>query len=101
MNANDDVFVPDMNRRAAMNLILAGSVGVTVLGLAVPYLSFFAPPSENGGGSRVISKDSDGNEVTVKSWLATHTAGSRDLAEGIKVGALRSVVLLHEIGTNK
>ncbi|CAN0258196.1 unnamed protein product [Ectocarpus sp. 4 AP-2014] len=84
MDANEDVFVPDMNRRTAMNLILAGSVGVSVLGLAVPYLSFFVPPSERGGGSRVTAKDSEGNEVTVKSWLATHTVGSRDLAEGIK-----------------
>jgi hypothetical protein len=31
-----------------MNSILLGSVGLSVLGLAVPYLSFFVPPSGSG-----------------------------------------------------
>lgn len=86
--ANDDVFVPDMDRRTAVNLILAGAIGVNVLGLAVPYLAFFAPPSSGASASRVTAKDITGSDITVKSWLATHTAGSLELAEGLKVGAL-------------
>lgn len=85
MAANEDVFVPDMDRRTAMNLILAGSIGVNVLGLAVPYIAFFVPPGAGGGGGGVTAKDAIGNDVTVDSWLATHPAGSRELAEGIKV----------------
>lgn len=86
MSANEEVFVPDMDRRTAMNLILAGSIGINVLGLAVPYIAFFVPPGGGGGGGGVIAKDAIGNEVTTESWLATHGVGSRELAEGIKVG---------------
>ena len=38
-----EVFVPDMPRRTTMNAILLGSIGVSVLGLAVPYLAFSYP----------------------------------------------------------
>lgn len=86
MSAADDTFVPDMDRRTAMNLILAGSIGVNVLGLAVPYIAFFVPPGAGGSGGGVIAKDAIGSEVTTESWLATHGPGSRELAEGIKVG---------------
>lgn len=44
----EPAFVPDMDRRQLMNSILLGSVGLSVLGLAVPYLSFFVPPSGSG-----------------------------------------------------
>ncbi|CAM9962179.1 unnamed protein product [Pylaiella littoralis] len=92
MSSNEEVFVPDMDRRTAMNLILAGSIGVNVLGLAVPYIAFFVPPGGGGGGGGVIAKDAIGNEVTTESWLATHSAGSRELAEGIKGDATYLVV---------
>lgn len=85
--AFEDSVVPDMDRRTALNLILAGSIGVNVLGLAVPYLAFFMPPRSGASADRVTAKDISGNEITVKSWLATHNAGSPELAEGIKVGA--------------
>lgn len=85
MSATDDSFVPDMSRRQTMNLILAASFGVNVLGLAVPYLAFFVPPGAGGGGGGVVARDAVGNDVTVDSWIATHSVGSRELAEGIKV----------------
>lgn len=85
MSASEDAFVPDMDRRVAMNLILAGAVGVNVLGLAIPYLAFFVPPGAGGAGGGVIAKDAIGNDVTSQGWLSTHLAGSRELAEGIKV----------------
>lgn len=88
MTTDEDVFVPDMDRRTALNLILAGSIGVNVLGLAVPYLASFAPPQSGASTGRVTARDVTGSEITVKSWLATHTAGSRELAEGIKVGIM-------------
>ncbi|CAM9241082.1 unnamed protein product [Ectocarpus fasciculatus] len=92
MSSNEEVFVPDMDRRTAMNLILAGSIGVNVLGLAVPYIAFFVPPGGGGSGGGVTAKDAIGNEVTVESWLATHGVGSRELAEGIKGDATYLVV---------
>ncbi|CAM9494810.1 unnamed protein product, partial [Choristocarpus tenellus] len=82
--AQDDSFVPDMSRRQAMNLILAGSIGVNVLGLAIPYLAFFVPPGGGGAGGGVTARDAVGNDVTVDGWVATHLPGSRELAEGIK-----------------
>jgi len=39
----EGAFVPDMPRRQAMNSLLVGAVGVSTLGLAVPYLAFFVP----------------------------------------------------------
>ena len=91
----EEAFVPDMDRRTAMNLILAGSIGINVLGLAVPYIAFFVPPGAGGSGGGVTAKDAIGNEVTTESWLATHGVGSRELAEGIKVGGRLPVCCAH------
>ncbi|CAM9835804.1 unnamed protein product [Sphacelaria rigidula] len=84
MSAADDAFVPDMSRRQAMNLILFSSLGINVLGLAVPYIAFFVPPGTGGTGAGVVAHDAIGNDVTTASWLATHAPGTRELAEGIK-----------------
>merc|ERR1719331_472562 len=43
-----------MPRRNAMNAILVGAVGVSALGLAVPYISFFLPPGFGQGGAREL-----------------------------------------------
>jgi len=81
-----EVFVPDMPRRNAMNAILVGAVGVSALGLAVPYISFFLPPGfgQGGGGGGVIAKDALGADVTVKGWLDSHQGGARELVQGLK-----------------
>lgn len=67
-----------------MNGILVGSIGVSVLGLAVPYLAFFVPQSAKGGGDGQIAKDALGNDVTLKGWQASHTQGARELVQGLK-----------------
>jgi hypothetical protein len=51
-----EIFVPDMPRRNTMNAILVGAVGVSALGLAVPYISFFVPASGGGGGGGTVAK---------------------------------------------
>eukprot|EP00401_Gymnodinium_catenatum_P054386 CAMPEP_0117497670 /NCGR_PEP_ID=MMETSP0784-20121206/21302_1 /TAXON_ID=39447 /ORGANISM="" /LENGTH=203 /DNA_ID=CAMNT_0005292699 /DNA_START=64 /DNA_END=672 /DNA_ORIENTATION=- len=79
-----EVFVPDMPRRNTMNAILVGAVGVTTLGLAVPYLAFFVPPGGGGGGSGVVAKDALGTDVTVKGWQDSHGPGARELVQGLK-----------------
>ena len=79
-----EVFVPDMARRQTMNAILLGSIGVSVLGLAVPYLAFFVPKGSGGGAGGLIAKDALGNDVTVAGWKETHQAGARELVQGLK-----------------
>jgi cytochrome b6-f complex iron-sulfur subunit len=79
-----EIFVPDMPRRSAMNAILLGSIGVSVLGLAVPYLAFFVPQTGGGGGGGLIAKDALGNDVTVAAWKSSHGIGARELVQGLK-----------------
>jgi cytochrome b6-f complex iron-sulfur subunit len=79
-----EVFVPDMPRRSTMNAILLGAIGVSTLGLAVPYLAFFVPASSGGGGSGSIAKDALGNDVTTAGWKDTHQASARELVQGLK-----------------
>jgi cytochrome b6-f complex iron-sulfur subunit len=77
-------FVPDMQRRSTMNAILVSSIGVSVLGLAVPYLSFFVPVGSGGGAGGTVAKDALGNDVTVKGWIESHQSGARELVQGLK-----------------
>lgn len=77
-------FVPDMPRRQTMNAILVGAIGVSTLGLAVPYLSFFVPAGSGGGGSGQVAKDALGNDVTVAGWKDSHTSGARELVQGLR-----------------
>jgi len=79
-----EIFVPDMPRRSTMNAILLGSIGVSVLGLAVPYLAFFVPQGSGGGSGGIIAKDALGNDVTVAGWKASHQGGARELVQGLK-----------------
>jgi len=48
-----------------MHAILMGAVGVSVLGLAVPYLSFFVSTGGRGGGCGTLAKSALSNDVTV------------------------------------
>jgi cytochrome b6-f complex iron-sulfur subunit len=78
------MFVPDMPRRQTMNAILVGAVGVSTLGLAIPYLAFFVPPGGGSGAGGTVAKDAIGNDVTVTGWKDTHKAGDRELVQGLK-----------------
>ena len=84
MANGETTFVPDMPRRSTMNAILVGAVGVSTLGLAVPYLSFFVPRTGGGAGGGLIARDALGNDVTVAGWKDSHQAGARDLVQGLK-----------------
>ncbi|CAM9946994.1 unnamed protein product, partial [Choristocarpus tenellus] len=72
-----------LNRRELLNSILATSAGVTTLGLAVPYLSFFMPPGGGKKMSRTFAKDGLGRTIQTKEFISTHFPGSRELVEGL------------------
>ena len=80
----EGAFVPDMPRRSTMNAILVGAVGVSTLGLAVPYLAFFVPNTGGGGGGGITAKDALGDDVTVDGWKNSHAGGARELVQGLK-----------------
>ena len=102
--AASDAFVPDMERRNIMNLILVGSAGLTVAGLGLPYVFFFFPPGGGGAGGGVAAKDNLGNAITKAGWLATHKPGDRALSEGLKGDATYLIVkednTIEEYGLN-
>jgi len=82
----------DEERRFIMNLILLGSAGVTVGGLAVPYILFFVPPGGGGGGGGVSAKDALGNELMAADYLSAKPAKDRSLAQGLKGDATYLIV---------
>lgn len=76
--------VPDLGRRQFMNLLTFGAVTGTALGALYPIVKYFIPPSSGGAGGGVTAKDALGNDIVVKDFLATHKAGERVLAQGLK-----------------
>ena len=80
----EGAFVPDLSRRRTMNNILVGAVGVSTLGLAIPYFSFFVPNTGDSGSGGVIATDSLGREVTVEGWKSSHAPDTRELVLGLK-----------------
>lgn len=76
--------VPDMGRRQFMNLLTFGAVTGTALGALYPVVKYFIPPSSGGSGGGVTAKDALGNDIIVSSFLASHAAGERALAQGLK-----------------
>jgi cytochrome b6-f complex iron-sulfur subunit len=77
-------FVPDMQRRTIMNLVLLGGAAVPVAWLGGGFVYFFVPPSGGGAGAGLVAKDALGDDVTEKGWQATHPAGERALVQGLK-----------------
>eukprot|EP00630_Chrysocystis_fragilis_P002487 CAMPEP_0197394216 /NCGR_PEP_ID=MMETSP1165-20131217/4752_1 /TAXON_ID=284809 /ORGANISM="Chrysocystis fragilis, Strain CCMP3189" /LENGTH=208 /DNA_ID=CAMNT_0042919905 /DNA_START=57 /DNA_END=683 /DNA_ORIENTATION=+ len=88
-----DDFVPDMERRNLMNLILLfGGVGPVVTALGVPFILFLIPPGSSGGGAGVPALTKAGDAITFDSWLSTHNVGDRELVQGLKGDATYLVV---------
>lgn len=91
--ADADVeFYIDQERRNIMNLILVGSAGVTVAGLAIPFIAFFVPPGAGGGSSGSAAKDALGNGIIATDYLQAKPAGDRSLAQGLKGDATYLIV---------
>jgi hypothetical protein len=66
-------FVPDMQRRTIMNLLLAGAVGVPGLSMVGGYALFFLPPSSGGGGG-TVAKTELGDDISISAWKGSHAA---------------------------
>jgi len=84
MAAAADDFVPDMQRRTIMNLVLLGGAGVPVLWLAGGFVYFLVPPSGGGGGGGVTARDALGNDVVASKWITANPYPGRALVEGLK-----------------
>ncbi|MBR8829351.1 MAG: cytochrome b6-f complex iron-sulfur subunit [Gomphosphaeria aponina SAG 52.96 = DSM 107014] len=76
--------VPDMGRRQFMNLLTFGAATGVALGALYPVVKYFIPPSSGGAGGGVTAKDALGNDVIVSEFIASHNAGDRVLAQGLK-----------------
>jgi cytochrome b6-f complex iron-sulfur subunit len=82
--AAEGAFVPDMDRRNTMNLLLVGVASVPVAGLGLPYIAFFVPNVGGGDGGGTIAKDALGNAVVTEQWKKDHPPPTRALAQGLK-----------------
>jgi cytochrome b6-f complex iron-sulfur subunit len=47
-------------------------------------VKYFIPPSSGGAGGGTVAKDALGNDVLATEFLASHNAGDRTLAQGLK-----------------
>jgi len=79
-----DDFVPDMQRRTIMNLVLLGGAAIPVGWLGGGFVYFFVPPGGGGGGGGLVAKDALGDDVTKAKWTAAHPPGDRKLVQGLK-----------------
>merc|ERR1719440_2699728 len=82
--AATDGFVPDMQRRTIMNLVLLAGAGVPVLWLGGGFVYFFVPPGGGGGRGGLTAKDALGDDVTVAGWVKAHPFPERALVQGLK-----------------
>ena len=76
---SSDDFVPDMQRRSIMNLVLLGGAGVPVLWLGGGFVYFFVPASKGGGSAGLKALDANGDVVKSAAWIKERGVGSRAL----------------------
>merc|ERR1719379_943417 len=79
-----DGFVPDMQRRTLMNLVLLGGAALPVGWLAGGFIYFFVPPGGGGGGGGLVAKDANGDDVLTKAWAQANPYPGRALVQGLK-----------------
>mmetsp|Transcript_94749 Transcript_94749/g.240979 ORF Transcript_94749/g.240979 Transcript_94749/m.240979 type:complete len:226 (+) Transcript_94749:82-759(+) len=77
-------FVPDMQRRTLMNLLVVAITAVPALVVLGGYAFYFYPPLPGGGAGGVPAGDVDGNPITLATWMKTHREGDRELVQGLK-----------------
>jgi len=77
-------FVPDMQRRTLMNLVVVAATAVPTLVLLGGYIYYFYPQVSAGGGGPTVAGDINGNPIKLEDWLKTHRPEDRELVQGLK-----------------
>mmetsp|Transcript_108723 Transcript_108723/g.272472 ORF Transcript_108723/g.272472 Transcript_108723/m.272472 type:complete len:233 (+) Transcript_108723:90-788(+) len=77
-------FVPDMQRRTLMNLVVVAATAVPTLVLLGAFAYYFYPNVGGGGGGATVCGDKTGNPVTLEGWKKAHRANDRELVQGLK-----------------
>jgi len=77
-------FVPDLQRRTIMNLVLLGGAAVPVGWMGGGFVYFFVPPGGGGGGGGLRAKDALGNDVVGAEWAKKNPFPGRALVQGLK-----------------
>merc|ERR1711988_569547 len=77
-------FVPDMQRRTLMNLVVTAATLVPTFVLLGGYILFFIPPMDSGSGGGTAVGDQDGNPIKLSDWMKTHRNKDRELVQGLK-----------------
>mmetsp|Transcript_88933 Transcript_88933/g.108785 ORF Transcript_88933/g.108785 Transcript_88933/m.108785 type:complete len:227 (-) Transcript_88933:220-900(-) len=77
-------FVPDMQRRQLMNVVLVSTAAVPLFVALGAYLWYFVPPVAAGAGGPQLCGDLDGAPISYASWVKTHKANARELVQGLK-----------------
>jgi cytochrome b6-f complex iron-sulfur subunit len=84
-------YVPDMEKRNTMNLILLATGGAAAAQLAAGYILFFVPniPSSAGGQP---ARDALGTDIALSKWVEENPYPRRNLVQGLKGDATYLVV---------
>ena len=81
---NNELPIPDIQKRHLMNSILLKSVYLSCGSLLGGYLSFFYPVVNSDSSGGLVAKDKDGNDVLLDDWLKNHPYPNRELIQGFK-----------------
>lgn len=79
-----DEFVPDMQRRTIMNLVLLGGAAVPVGWMGGGFIYFFVPPSGGAGTGALKALDAKGDPVNADNWAKAYPYPGRSLVQGLK-----------------
>merc|ERR550525_2363121 len=66
-------FVPDMQRRTLMNLVVVAAAGVPATIILGGYLLYFVPVAKSGAGGAQVCGDEQSNPVKLADWVKKHT----------------------------
>jgi len=76
-------YVPDMEKRNTMNLILVAGAAAPVGQLGLGYISMFIPKIEAAGAAGIQALDALGNPVVTQDWIKEHPYPTRSLVQGL------------------
>lgn len=80
-------FVPDLQRRTLMNIMMAVSTLVTAAPIILGFFKYITPPQEGDPILGSTAGDKNGDPILVSNWLKTHKPEERDLVQGLSGAA--------------